>query len=183
MAKKSNKTEQVLKLITKDEGTLETQGENADIEETVVQSEKVEIGLKEKEEQVLKYEAKLKIEIDPEIEVKSDKVGGEEMAKNHNADINENVLMRKNECLTNISEVLVLEKVGLVMEKMNVCRCESCVNDVIALALNTLPTKYVTTDKGKQYSQLEIYKKQYETDVLAALTKACVRIKASPRHN
>ena len=53
---------------------------------------------------------------------------------------------------------------------------------MLALALNMLPTKYVTTDEGKQFLQLEMYKKQYETDVLSALTRACVRVKASPRH-
>jgi competence protein ComFB len=84
--------------------------------------------------------------------------------------------------LINLAEVLVKEKVALVMEKMKVCTCRTCVNDILALTLNTLPAKYVTTDTGKQYLQLDTYKKQYETDILAALTKACVRVKASPRH-
>jgi len=174
MAKKSNKTEQVLKLITKDEETLQALEEEAD--------QALEVTLKEKEEQTLKYEAKLKIEIDPEIQLKANNTDGETMRTNHNEGIEQSLSAGKNEHLINISEVLVKEKIGIVMDRMNVCRCESCVNDVLALALNTLPTKYVTTDSGKQYSQLEIYKKQYETDVLAALTKACVRIKASPRH-
>ncbi len=68
------------------------------------------------------------------------------------------------------------------MERMKVCNCKTCVNDVLALALNSLPTKYVTTEAGKQYFQLDEYKKKYETDILAALTKACVRVKAVPRH-
>ena len=84
--------------------------------------------------------------------------------------------------LLNLSEILVKEKAPDVMEKMRVCTCEACHNDVLALALNMLPTKYVTTDEGKQFLQLEMYKKQYETDVLSALTRACVRVKASPRH-
>ena len=57
-----------------------------------------------------------------------------------------------------------------------------CKNDILALALNSLSHNYVTTDAGKQYSLLALYKKQYETDVLAALTKACVRVKAAPKH-
>ena len=84
--------------------------------------------------------------------------------------------------LINIAEILAKEKIAIVMEKMKVCTCQTCFNDVLALTLNSLPTKYVTTDAGKQYFQLDMYKKQYETDVLAALTKACVRVKASPRH-
>lgn len=91
-------------------------------------------------------------------------------------------LFAQHDNLVNIAEVLAKEKLTLVMSRMKVCSCSTCVNDVLALALNSLPTKYVTTDAGKQYFQLDMYKKQYETDVLAALTKACVRVKASPRH-
>jgi competence protein ComFB len=91
-------------------------------------------------------------------------------------------IMEQNDDLVNIAEILAREKLSLVMERMKVCTCKTCTNDVLALALNSLPTKYVTTDAGKQYFQLDVYKKQYETDILAALTKACVRVKASPRH-
>lgn len=84
--------------------------------------------------------------------------------------------------LVNLAEVVAKEKVALVMERMRVCTCRTCVNDVLALALNSLPTKYVTTQVGMQHFQRSAYEKQYETDILAALTKACVRVKASPRH-
>lgn len=93
-----------------------------------------------------------------------------------------NVMLEPSEELINIAEVLAREKLSLVMDRMKVCMCKTCVNDVLALALNSLPTKYVTTDAGKQYFQRDEYKKQYETEILAALTKACVRVKASPRH-
>lgn len=158
MVKKSNKTEQVLRLITKNE------------EEP---SDRIEIQVKPSPEKELKYEAKLKIELEPEIHLKSkDGKGLKE----------ESALLEQNDRLVNIAEILAKEKIALVMEKMKVCNCPVCVNDVLALTLNSLPTKYVTTDAGKQYFQLDMYKKQYETDVLAALTKACVRVKASPRH-
>lgn len=208
MAKKSNKTEQVLKLITKDEETI---GKLAP-----------EVVLKEKPAQELKVEAKLTIEIDPEVELKKkeplteapktetepvpaavdicpempehpaepelvtepeppeSKMAAEpEMAADRKPGRRR---LEQGDPLLNLSEILVKEKAPDVMEKMRVCTCEACHNDVLALALNMLPTKYVTTDEGKQFLQLEMYKKQYETDVLSALTRACVRVKASPRH-
>jgi competence protein ComFB len=85
-------------------------------------------------------------------------------------------------CLINLTERLAREKVEEVMEKINVCDCPTCTNDVLALALNSLPNKYVTTDKSRLHLLLEIYKKQYETDIIAALTRASVRVKVSPRH-
>lgn len=136
MAKKSNKTEHVLKLITKDVGQ--------DTEESP--QDKVE-----EESQKLFPEG-------------------------------ESSFITENEHLVNLAEILVKDMLPEVMKKMNICTCDICTNDVMALALNNLPTKYVTTDMGKQYMKLDIYKKQYEIDVMAALTKACVRVKASPRH-
>ena len=212
MAKKSNKTEQVLKLITKDEETI---GKLAP-----------EVVLKEKPSQELKVEAKLTIEIDPEVELKKKdpvtvamtaepekpataeqpsepeapelKIAAEpemaaepELAPEPERAPEPEVAAEKKpgrrrleqgDPLLNLSEILVKEKAPDVIEKMRVCTCEACHNDVLALALNMLPTKYVTTDEGKQFLQLEMYKKQYETDVLSALTRACVRVKASPRH-
>lgn len=216
MAKKSNKTEQVLKLITKDEETI---GKLAP-----------EVVLKEKPAQELKVEAKLTIEIDPEVELKKkdpvapamatepepetmtdpevaavaekpaaaeqsavetditpvpEMTSEPEMAPEPEVETERKPGRRRLEQgdpLLNLSEILVKEKAPDVIEKMRVCTCEACHNDVLALALNMLPTKYVTTDEGKQFLQLEMYKKQYETDVLSALTRACVRVKASPRH-
>jgi competence protein ComFB len=94
----------------------------------------------------------------------------------------ENSLMGRSRSLINLSEVLTKELLPSVMERMDVCTCPVCTGNVLALALNSLPTKYVTTDEGKQYTQLEVYKRQNELDVIAALTRACLRVKGSPRH-
>lgn len=180
MAKKSNKTEHVLKLITKDDDTTDNFVEK---EEPMVEKEqpRVELSVKSSEEKELKYETKMKIEIEPEIKIKSMDHVEKTITINPQSN-SESALMEKHGNLINVAEILANEKLELVMSRMNVCTCPVCVNDVMALALNLLPTKYVTTDAGKQYMQLDMYKKQYETDILAALTKACVRVKASPRH-
>jgi competence protein ComFB len=94
----------------------------------------------------------------------------------------ESSLLHKSRNLINLSEVLTKELLPSVMERMDVCTCPVCTGNVLALALNALPTKYVTTDEGKQYTQLEVYKRQNELDVMAALTRACLRVKDSPRH-
>ncbi len=92
------------------------------------------------------------------------------VARSHNLDV------------INLAEVLAYEKMEEVMGKLNVCNCRLCQADVLALTLNYLPQKYVTTDEDKQKMQLDLYRKQYETDLLSALTRACVRVKGSPRH-
>src|SRR5665648_398680 len=105
MAKRSNKTEQVLKLITKDEETLHNMLDK--------ENQEVEISVKEKPDQELKYEAKLKIEIDPEIQIKSTQMEGQNMAICETSGTEGSALIERNEHLINVSEVLVKEKLLL----------------------------------------------------------------------
>ncbi|MDR3294351.1 MAG: late competence development ComFB family protein [Clostridiales Family XIII bacterium] len=286
MARRNNKTEHVMKLITKDSGgsdsaadvsdapaspenqeAPETQ-EAPDVPDARIDADRVEASVKAPKTNELNYKTKLKIEIEPEIEVKEpvharqpklsaeraeapvrspqpaeertfadaepdgaeaarepspqeipdgtpyEKLDEEIMPRGRPfmgarslseeerlleqeaqyASIKsaeqrrarkiqiESALLNKSRNLINLSEILTKELLPSVMEKMEVCVCPVCTANVLALALNTLPTRYVTSDVGKQYTQLEVYKKQYELDVLLALTKACLRVKQTPRH-
>lgn len=207
MPKKSNKTEHVLNLISKNEDAIEE--ENSEIEEEVraLGKESVEVELKkaDEEEKELKIERKLKIELEPQIGIKPAPADEPELTipvsretmdqKAAEPEIKAPALNEVDESnwpalhpeekrvyLINLSEKLAKDMVDEVMQRMNVCSCAMCKNDILALALNSLTHNYVTTDAGKQYMLLEVYRKQYETDVIAALTKACVRVKASPKH-
>ncbi|MEA4987080.1 MAG: late competence development ComFB family protein [Anaerovorax sp.] len=83
----------------------------------------------------------------------------------------------------NIIEEFVKNECPSLMSKMEVCSCNKCKNDVIALALNHLPPKYVVTRKGYLLSKLLAYEKQYKADVLAAVTNACIQVKSMPHHS
>ncbi len=187
MAKKSNKTEHVLKLISKheDEEQDDLFGVRHDNPGKDTYAE-VESNTEVEKKEPKNREKSQKSE-EPEKKEKGNKKE-EPRATDHGfsadglQETEKSAIQEPQSQLVNVAEVLLREKIGLVMERMKVCTCQNCVNDVLALALNTLPAKYVTTDSGKQHLQLDVYKKQHETDVLAALTKACVRVKASPRH-
>jgi competence protein ComFB len=82
----------------------------------------------------------------------------------------------------NIVKLLAEEYLGSVMNRIGVEDTEDNREDILAITLNDLPTKYVTTDEGKQYSQLiNVYRAQYEADVLTGLTKATLKVKGKPR--
>lgn len=82
----------------------------------------------------------------------------------------------------NLTERLAAELLSTVMKQMEVEENKQNRDDVLALALNYLPPKYVSTDEGKQYAKLiEVYRLQYDSDVVTALTKACLKVKAKPR--
>jgi competence protein ComFB len=148
MAKKSNKTEQVLKLITKNQELAEAAAEELDKEKEIKENN-----------------------LEERTEDKSEEIIAQAFTGRSGSTI-----------LLNVTEKLVFEYVDEIMGKLKVCDCPTCKNDVIALALNSLPQKYVTTHAGKQFLLLDTYRKQYETDIISALTKACVRVKVSPRH-
>lgn len=61
--------------------------------------------------------------------------------------------------IINVTQILAEEKIHEVIKLMECCTCEKCEDDVMALALNSLPPKYVTTHAGKQYVQLDSFKK------------------------
>jgi competence protein ComFB len=85
--------------------------------------------------------------------------------------------------IKNYMEEVVFNLMDGVLEDINVCRCEGCVMDIAAIALNDLPPKYIATEKGELYSKVNSLKSQFEVDVIAAITKAAVLVKRSPRHN
>jgi competence protein ComFB len=207
-AKKSNKTEHVLKLITKNDdasreddyfGISAEPPQEDPIPKTVQQvqvpepvQQEVQVPEPVQQEEQVPEPAQVEQKEETAAPVQEEEPEPEQQPKEpptvrafreqERAGTTVIIAPGQNDELVNIAEILAREKLALVMERMKVCTCRTCVNDVLALALNSLPTKYVTTDAGKQYFQLDVYKKQYETDILAALTKACVRVKASPRH-
>ena len=84
--------------------------------------------------------------------------------------------------IKNYMEEVVLNLMEGVLDDINMCKCELCVMDIAALALNDLPPKYIATEKGELYSKVSSLKNQFEVDVIAAITKAAVLVKRSPRH-
>lgn len=105
--------------------------------------------------------------------------GNSEIVQNNE----QNTLGNYHHNVVNVTEIIAVAKVAEVVSMMEACSCPKCVDDILAIALNSLPTRYVTTDVGKQFIQLNSYRKQFETDVVSALIKACQIVNESPRHN
>jgi len=82
----------------------------------------------------------------------------------------------------NLVKNIALEHLPTVMRGVGVEDTEDNREDILALALNRLPTKYVTSGSGRLYAEMiNNFMVQYETDVLASLTRAAVQVKSKPR--
>jgi competence protein ComFB len=85
--------------------------------------------------------------------------------------------------LKNYMEELVIKKTEELQKRMNMCQCEKCRLDIIAIALNELPTKYVVSEKGELYTKLNELEQQFEIDVETEIIKAAVLVSKNPKHN
>ena len=85
--------------------------------------------------------------------------------------------------LKNLMEELVINSLEDVLKDINMCKCETCVTDITAIALNSLPPKYIVTQVGELYSKSDLLRQQFEVDIISAITKAAVIVKRNPRHS
>lgn len=85
--------------------------------------------------------------------------------------------------VVNLMERITSEVLDEHWPKLNVpCHCDVCKNDVLALALNMLPTRYVTNEKGRMLVQLRMSDEQSCADILREIAKAGLIVAAKPSH-
>lgn len=72
----------------------------------------------------------------------------------------------------------------LLKEDIECCTCEHCMNDMKCLALNALPPKYVSSEKGALFSKINnTMAQQRSIDVRVACINAIEFVKGHPHHN
>jgi len=85
--------------------------------------------------------------------------------------------------VVNLMERITSDVLDEHWDSINVpCHCDVCKNDVLALALNMLPTRYVTNDKGRLLVQLRMSEEQSYADILREIAKAGIIVGAKPSH-
>lgn len=82
----------------------------------------------------------------------------------------------------NIMEDVVSVKIDGLIQAENACACEKCRADVMVLALNNLPPRYVSTVSGDVFSHFEMVTQQPQTDIVAAIVNAIKVVSDNPRH-
>ncbi len=84
--------------------------------------------------------------------------------------------------LKNFMEDVVNKKIDSVLNLMNICKCEKCRLDIMAIALNDLPPRYVVTDTGELFSKVRELEQQFEVDIETAIVKAAIYVSKNPKH-
>ena len=62
------------------------------------------------------------------------------------------------------------------------CACEKCREDIMALALNHLPPKYVSTHRGDIFARISTMDPVDKAFIIQEIAKAIQIVNQSPRH-
>ncbi|KYH34209.1 late competence development protein ComFB [Clostridium tepidiprofundi DSM 19306] len=87
--------------------------------------------------------------------------------------------------LRNYSEEAVNYFFDEILDKYSdICKCEKCILDMKAIALNKLGSRYIVTEKGELYSKLNgQLNSQGITDIVKAITEAIEIVSQNPIHD
>lgn len=85
--------------------------------------------------------------------------------------------------VANYMETFVGEFLEELLERYpEICRCETCKRDMASFALNRLPPKYTTTNRGEVYTKSSVLDTQIRTDIVKALIQGIESVRQNPRH-
>ncbi len=82
----------------------------------------------------------------------------------------------------NVMETLVRERIDMYMKQFATCTCSRCKADITALALTSLPAKYVVVSKNAATPLMNFYSQRYSGAITVEITKACTKVKEHPHH-
>lgn len=84
--------------------------------------------------------------------------------------------------LINVMESIIDEKLALQLKDENCCKCDHCLEDMKAMALNQLPSKYVSTHNGELFTKLNALMRQNSIDINVAVSYAIKTVSDRPSH-
>ena len=84
--------------------------------------------------------------------------------------------------LRNYTEDAVRVYIDKWYPESNVCQCESCRLDVMAIMLNNMKSQFVVTDKGALFAQMSDFDPQYKVDLMTNMAQAVEIVSKNPQH-
>lgn len=87
------------------------------------------------------------------------------------------------EGLKNYMEDVVQNHLDSILAQCpDICQCEKCKRDIVAIALNHLPPYYVSSEEGSVMVKANLMTKQFDTDVIAAIVNGISLVRKEVRH-
>lgn len=84
--------------------------------------------------------------------------------------------------LKNCMEDSVERYIDNVINELDMCTCDKCRLDVMAIALNNLPPQYTVTKDGALYNKVKTMESQFRTKIIAEIVKAAKIVMKDAKH-
>ena len=84
--------------------------------------------------------------------------------------------------LRNYTEEAVKLYIDKWYSEAEICQCDDCRLDVMAIMLNKMEPHYVVTDTGALYAQMNDFDPQYKADMMTNMELAILTVNQRPRH-
>ena len=84
--------------------------------------------------------------------------------------------------LFNVMQLLAEEKADKYIKMFGLCDCKRCRQDVLALTLNELSTKYVVMPRAELTVRNDMYRSHYDGELTVHILRACQKVMENPRH-
>ena len=84
--------------------------------------------------------------------------------------------------LKNAMEEIVKEKLDKMLKYCDVCTCEHCYKDIMAITLNRVKSAYINTNEGELYKRIDATRVSNDIELEVIILQAIDIVKAHPRH-
>jgi len=86
--------------------------------------------------------------------------------------------------IKNYMELAVKDSVErMVSSRDDLCKCDHCKMDIMALVLNRLPARYIVTNKGRIMTKIQETEVQFQVDIIREIVIALEIVRMKPRHH
>jgi len=84
--------------------------------------------------------------------------------------------------LINANEEIVKLRLPELLKEYDCCKCETCVSDMMAIALNNIKPAYVNTEEGMLFKKINSMLPQKNTDIEIEILRAINLVSSHPKH-
>lgn len=84
--------------------------------------------------------------------------------------------------MKNIMEDVVRERLKVILKDTDCCKCEQCIEDILAMSLNTIKPKYANSSAGELFGRVDAMVSQNSVDIDVAISRAVNAVRSMPRH-
>ena len=84
--------------------------------------------------------------------------------------------------LVNANEEIVKQRMPELLKEYDCCKCEKCVCDMMAIAVNNIRPAYVNTAEGMLFKRINSMLPQKTADIDIEILKAINLVSAHPKH-